>query len=135
MSLNIAVAGDPSAGTNDDKAGWPAGYDHIIGAFGFSIEYPARPGRNAPLTNPAYGEFGPQGSWRRTGKPLEIYIDDLVWDTEPVVPAGQPVSVHDQMLADRSTPPICPAIIPTPVPDAGVPEAAPPIADSGTTTD
>jgi hypothetical protein len=131
MSLNIAVAGDPSVGTTDDKTGWPADYDHIIGAFGWSIEYPAQPGRNAPLTNPIYGPFGPQGSWRGSGKPLEIYIDDIVWDTEPVVPAGQPLSVHDQRLSALGTPPICPAIIPVAAtPDAGTPVS--PIADSGT---
>jgi hypothetical protein len=82
--------------------GWPTDYDYILGAFGWAVEYPAQPGASA-------GDLGPgqrQGSWRGSGMPLEIYVDDIVWDTEPV-----PADNDDRLLSVIEAPK-CPAAFP-----------------------
>jgi hypothetical protein len=108
----------------DAQKSWPASYDSILGAFGWAIEFPAPVGGSAL-------QFGTsQGSWRGTGKPLEIYIDDVVWETDPVPPD------NDERLNDMTKAPVCPSLIPDAgapavvVPEASAPETGAPGVDT-----
>jgi hypothetical protein len=105
--VHLSIAPTATDSGESGPRGWPADYDHILGAFAWAVEFPSRP------NDPADPVFGPkvfgtnQGSWRGQGKPVEIYIDDIVWDTE-AVPADNTTRL-DQVTKPYKCPDVFPA--------------------------
>jgi hypothetical protein len=99
---NCKIPFDPSTGVADNKAencadatdemGQPIRIaNDLIGAFGWSLHYPNDSATCLPPPPPAPGEAPLPATWCQSGqhssqfvnpKPVVVYLDDIVWETQ-----------------------------------------------------